>query len=224
MTQKLDDAPDSALLEIAPEKPKTTKVEELPEIILQEKIREMKQLGMERPPTIPAQRWFAPGELNARHELLFYRKAMGETTKQAALIAGFDYRYALSILSKVESQNRVRELQEVLFGKDIRKQMSTFAGKAFDVVDKMLEGGEDIKDSVQADMAKYILDQIVGKSKQEVQVQGNLLYELVTQLKNQERDVVATAQPVDASDDPIDAFVNEVVPKTTKVGDRGKQT
>lgn len=154
----------------------------------------------------------------AIHEMVYLLVANGQTFKQVALETGLSAatvsKYATSEMGKA----RIKYHQSRMFGKQTRKRVESLAELAIQNMQQFLEDQKN--DKIRYNATVYIMDQSIGKAKQSIEVQGNMLSEFMDRI-NSTREVVELGKELQKPADELDTFVNEVVQNHT-VGVRNR--
>jgi len=143
------------------------------------------------------------------------------------------------LVARPEIKALVMHQQDRMFSGNVKGQIKTLMGKAFGVVEHILDDSDE-KSSVRLEAAKYVLDQVVGRSTQKVEVSGNLLIDIMTQLDQikatpvepdyvqlnptvvETEEAVATAKEILARPKgDMDSLVESLVDSSFVVGKRG---
>jgi hypothetical protein len=188
-----------------------------------DEIVQLKIAGEKQPDDCPDHEWRMPTERTHQHDLMILMASYGHSTKDIA-----EYLDVLPItvnncVNLPENRTRIRKAQERLYGKDIRKRIQAMLHKSLDLMDEVLDSPT-AKEQVRVDVAKYLLDQGVGKAKQEFEHSGSLLAEFLTKLDDI-KDTSRSAKETKVMDS-LETFVDELgvhhvvgekneVPKTT---------
>lgn len=184
-------------------------------------IEEMKLLGMPKPDDVSWGDWVGPDDLKHRHELLILLAAYGRTNNQIAEELGLTASRVSIILGKTEVKNKIREAQDKLFGQNVRRRIDSMLNKSLDVMDSVLENEQE-KNSLKVDIAKYLLDQGIGKAKQDVKIEGNLLADLLHRLDTS-RDAAPAQETLATNKNELDTFVDEFITDEFRVGVKREQ-
>jgi len=174
-----------------------------------EQLQEMRALGMSKPDGVSWGSWMGPKKENHTHEALIYMAASGANQKAIAQDLGYTQSRISIILSKPEIKEKVRAVQAELWGGNAIKRFENLLPQSIDVLAHVVREGstESTKDKLSA--VKEINDRALGKAKQSVTVEGNLLADLIHKLDTQEtRNVDGTALPSKTKDN-AEEFVDE---------------
>ncbi len=183
----------------------------------QEVIEEMKELGMSKPPDCPWGLWVGPKELSHRHKFIANLAASGMRNGDIAEELNMTDSRISIILDNPSMKIEIARIREKMFGSNNRRRLEMLMPKALNVAEEVLTGEQHMMKH-KIDMAKYVLDQGLGKAKQDITVSGNLLGDLLDKLDAQVKDV--THSDLDKSDNPIDTLAYELVPTSVVVGKR----
>ena len=127
--------------------------------------------------------------------------------------------WVCTILHTEHVRERVKVIQQELFGDKIEQRFKRSLPKAMDVMEESL--GSD-NEKVKIDSAKWLLEKVTGKATQQVNVEGNLLGDLISQLDEakeaREVDEVLQIEAKEDNYDPMDEWVLDNVPTHTGVG------
>lgn len=172
-------------------------------------LTELKALGEDKPDDVSWGDWVGPKDHSHRHDMMIVLAAYGKTNDEIAKTLGMTQGRVSIILGQSDFRKKVRLKQDELFGQDIRKRLETMMNKSLDVLEEVIDNQME-KTNNRMDAAKYILDQGMGKAKQELSVSGSLLADIihrldtgvVSQVKNE------IEKPVDPMDDFVDSFID----------------
>ncbi len=192
--------------------------------ITNEMIDELKSVGVQKPKNVSWGRWVGPRDHSHRHDLICALAALGRTNNQIAEEIGMTPPRVSIILQQKETKKKIKEMQNTEFVAKARERIEAMLGPSLDVIEAIITN--DMESSkIKLDAAKYLIDQGVGKSKQEVTHSGTVLGEFMHKLEqagNTLIDVTPQKLLADQSN-PIDAFIVENVPDSVKVGKRNEQ-
>lgn len=184
-------------------------------------LKELKQSGFPKPAEVPWTHWNAPFKLSPRQELIVYLAAQGFSGQRIASEIGLSYNRTMIILSNPSMRALIAMKQKEIYGNQPKERLRLMTAKALDTLENVLDNEQE-KSALRTDVAKYVIDQGVGKATQPVEVSGNLLSELIVRLDNEKsRDITDSAKKLDKPADPLEAFVEAHVPSDVKVGARG---
>lgn len=185
-----------------------------------EQIKQMQILGMKKPKEITWGDWVGPADLSHRHDYFIHLAASGLTNNQIAEAMQMSVPRVCILLNNTKIKNKIKDLQAKLWGDGPAKRFQQIVSKAITKAETIMDSTE--KDQLAADIAFRFMDRALGKPKQEVSVETNLLADLITRLDEAQgsaKDVL----PIDLKeekDDPLAQFVADHVPSDYKVGER----
>lgn len=173
-------------------------------------IRELKLIGATRPAWIEETTWaeVRVRELNYQQELAVHMAANGFKTKDIALQAGVQTSTVNAWLRDPTIKMEIIALQEKIHGKNIRGRLESYMHEALDTLAAIMRDPK-AKESTKLQAVQYLLDQGIGKAKQELQVSGNLLADLLHRLDSSsppEQDAKKLEEPKDALDNFAETF------------------
>lgn len=186
-----------------------------------EEIQELKAAGAEKPEGVRWGDWVGPEDHSHRHDLIAQLAASGATNNAIAEEIGMTPGRVSIILGQKKMKEKVRQLQREYWGENAEKKFQEILPQAIQVAQEILEDKQ-AKSNLRADVAFRFMDRALGKAKQTVDVEGNLLGELIHKLDQQETgprnvgDTKALAQP----ENPIDTFMDDYLPEEAVVGQR----
>lgn len=184
---------------------------------------ELRSGGFPKPIGVPWAHWFSPIELSPRQELVIYLAANGWGPKRIAEEIGITKERVGAILKTPGVRDLVALKQQEIYGNQPKERLRNMTNKALDTLDEILNNEQE-KSQLKADVAKYVVDQGVGKPTQTHEVKGNLLSELIMRLDNDKsREVVQETEKLAKPPDALETFVETHIPTDVKVGDRGKK-
>lgn len=192
--------------------PNTKTIEEYTDSdVTLERITELKLKGFIRPPGVSKEKWnsapeFTPDQLRAAKLL-----AGGTAVAIVARSLLLESMTIASWLAIPKFKDEIKVQQELLFGKDTRKRIEALGPRAVDAIEDVMDSpGTHPKLVLQA--ASYLLDQAVGKSKQEIEHKGTLLIDVLKQIEK------LPPQTRELSE--MDVLVQSVLPADFTVGKR----
>lgn len=151
------------------------------------------------------------------HMLVVQLAASGMKTALIAQQAGISKAYLAVILARPYIKDRIREAQERMWGRAVRKRMENIAHKALDTIERILDDPE-AKCSTRLSAAQYLLDQAVGKAQQNINVQASTLGDLIGRIDQMATRDVAPLKGLEAPKDALDTFVDGIIPVVVTVG------
>lgn len=180
-------------------------------------IEEMKEVGMTKPDDCPWGLWVGPKNLSHKHKFIANLAASGLRNKDIAEETNMTESRISIILDNPNMSLEITRIREKMFGSNNRRRLEMLMPKALNVAEDVLTNEQHLTKH-KIDMAKYVLDQGLGKAKQDFTVSGNLLGDLLDKLDSQVKDV--TQSDLDKSSNPIDNLAQELVPAMVVVGKR----
>lgn len=186
-----------------------------------EELTEMQLLSMPKPPEVSWGDWIGPKKLSHRHDYFVLLAASGMTAGQLAETLGFSKGRISVLLSKSEIKREIKAKQAELWGEDSQTRFKQILTKAIDITEEILTEPT-TKDSLRADIAFRFMDRAIGKPKQEVVVEGNLLADFIHRLDQKETSI-PQERAVDSEEKPkddVDEFIDEFVPENFTIGKR----
>lgn len=192
--------------------------------ITHDMIDELKAIGIPKPANVSWGKWVGPKDHSHRHDLICALAALGRTNNQIAEEIGMTAARVCIILQQQEIKTKIKTMQNNEFVNEARKRIESSLGKALDLLEEQMDNKQEAS-KIRQTAAIYIIDQGIGKSKQEVTHSGTVLGEFMHKLEQ------VTSHALDVtpknllaeSNNPIDAFIVENVPDSVKVGKRGKE-
>lgn len=185
-------------------------------------VRDLKFAGIPKPPLVSDAHWAgrAKQHLTPRRKQAIYLAAMG---KSLAFIAEeLDYNYAslVRFLNEPDISQIVAHKQEMIFQNNAKGRIKSMMSDAYGVVEHILKDPQE-KSSVRLDAAKYVIDHVVGKSTQAIEVKGNLLSQFMSQL---DQVIDATNNNVvEENKSEMDNLVSQIVKTEFIVGKRSEE-
>lgn len=146
--------------------------ENLPEekkVYTSQEILSLRRAGAPKPSDITWTEWKAPTQLNSTHELVAYMTATGQSRATIADVAGISPEAVSRLLGCERTKFRIKELQFQIFGKDPHKRFESILSTAIQTVSDILEDPK-IKPAVKLQAAQTVLDRVMGKPKQSIEV------------------------------------------------------
>lgn len=208
-----------------------------------EMMAELKYSAIPKPPFVSDERWnkysTLEKKLSPRHRQVVRMLALGKHPSVIQSELDMTDRAYYHLVGRPEIKALVLHQQDRMFSGNVKGQIKTLMTKAFGVVEKLLDDPDE-KSSVKLEAAKYVLDHVVGRSAQKVEVTGNLLVDIMSQLDRvKETPIepeytklqptlveiekpVATAKELLASNkSDMDSLVESLVDSSFVVGKRG---
>lgn len=151
-----------------------------------EKLKSMKPAVPAEEPTIPGQK-LIPGRMT----LVCHFAAVGLRPKEiAASIEGMTVDEVRDHLQVEAVQKEIRALQHQYFGGDPMRRFKAMVNDAADILEDAMKD-KHVKTSVRVQAADKILDRALGKPKQFLSVEGNLIRRVYETLDGKKVDEVA---------------------------------
>jgi len=191
------------------------------ENISQEQINEMKMLGLPKPALVSQERWYRIQNERIEHSHMIRLAASGIPQWQIAHDLGYDEAHVSKILNTPEIRLKVEQEIKDIYGNDWKATLRDRNAKAIGVADDVMQNGS-YKEK--AAMARWILEQTVGKASQEIEVKKTSLKEIIIKVEqmtqNQLRDVGNNSQNLPKTKDHFDTVIEQIIPKGLVVGKR----
>lgn len=181
-------------------------------------LNEMQMLGVPKPDDVSDDVWEKPKELSFKHKYMVQLFATGMTNKEVAQEMDLSESWVAHLRNKESVKAEVALLHKNLVAPSVQERFNKIVTKAISRAEDIMDDPE-TKDALVADIAFRFMDRALGKPKQTVDVETNLLSELLTRL-DQKTVGSREAIPVESSKDEVDAFVEGFVPENYKIGER----
>jgi len=153
-----------------------------------------------------------------RYETLAYMAASGMNQKDIADQIGMTMGWVSVVLGNTEVKARVKQIQKEQWGGNIEQRFKKGLPKAMEVIEKVIaESGDD---RLKLDASKWLLEKVTGKASQQVNVEGNLLGDLISQL-DEMREVKGSEETLELEEtkrDDMDEWILNNVPTHSGVG------
>jgi len=122
-------------------------------------------------------------ELSFRHETLAHMAASGMSNQNIAKDLGFTDGRVSVLLTNTRIRARIKEIQSKYWGDNITQRFKSAVPKAMDVIEETITDplGKH-KQQLKTDAAKWLLEKVTGKAKQEIDIKGNTIVELFARL------------------------------------------
>lgn len=200
MTRTLDELPDSEFTEA--------------------QVRELRELGLPKPRHLLQERWDNCSSGNYKTQYLVELAAQGESTREIAEKLEADEKWVERQLLREEIKQQISAIQQTVIAKDPRAYIKALMPRAFENIKEILDS-KTAKESTKASVAIYLIDQGIGKARQEIEHKGGLLVEFLAKLDHVEkqgylRDV--TKSKLDRPKSSLEAFVEDNIPDGVNVG------
>lgn len=126
--------------------------------------------------------------LSFRHETIAHMAASGISNGTIAKDLGLTDSRVSILLSNTRIKKRVKEIQAQYWGGNIEKRFKAAVPKAMDIVEETLTDTDDkFKQNLKIDTAKWLLEKVTGKAKQEIDIKGHTIIELFARLDDPDR-------------------------------------
>ena len=194
-------------------------------IYSQDQVDEMRALGLPKPPEVTWGMWMGPKKCSHVHEALIYMAASGATNKRIADDLGYTQSRISIILSKPEIKAKIKAVQQSLWGENADRRFSQLLPSAIDVAEEVLNNPNE-RSNLRVDVAFRLMDRALGKPKQEVTVEGNLIADLIHKLDQQEamHRIVPALKSSQEPEHPIDKYIDDNIPADFTVGKRQQES
>lgn len=190
-----------------------------------EQIRDMKDQGLPKPPLFPKERWYIEvnvTETDYRVELIVQNAAIGRPLDYIARQIHLPQERVEQILMSPEIMRRIRDRQLEMFSGQERSAIKNLFPEAFATMQEILANREE-KSSLRFQVAAYVIDQVIGRSQQSVEVKTNLLADILQKLEQRDRESTAidvNAESIDISENPFQDVLDNLE-EPAIVGKRG---
>jgi len=181
-------------------------------------IREMKRQGMRMPQGVATSDWVEPAELNHRHDEIICLMLQGWTKKRIAAHMEMSYDYIVDITNSDLFQREYAEERRIRNLPIDRKRLESLFEDAISTVERVMLNPEE-RGTTRLDAAKFVVEQAIGKAKQDVDVKGTVLLDVINSIER-----LRDATPTTVLDKPktaADNFVDEFIPDNFAIGKRG---
>lgn len=163
-----------------------------------------------------------PGKpLSYRHKKVAEYFALGKTTNEIAELLGYTAQRVSVLRGNTQIQQEADRFRDKLFSASVQDQLHTLGPDAVATIEEVLRSDTE-KLSTRADTARWLLEKLTGKARQEVGVDaGASLMELLKKLDSlkgtsgtEGRDVIELSQtPQTAPEDKwMDAWLDQNIP------------
>jgi hypothetical protein len=170
--------------------------------------------------------------LRHSHEVLCFMAAAGTSNNDIARDLGLTPGRVSVLLSNTRIRARIKEIQDAHWGANIQARFQNTVPKAMDVIDEIITGKTPdgspvpgLKPRDQMEAAKWLLEKVTGKARQEIDIDGgNTVLQLIQALDQLKAQSVSAAggasgnteAPIDVTpvkqEDPLESFVNKYIP------------
>lgn len=179
--------------------------------ITEDLISELKLKGFIKPKNVSLKKWTEAPLLSTRLKDLVLKAAEGARSASLAKALSLPETEVREWLKHPVIELEIKSTQELIFGKDHRKKLEYLTPKALDVAEEILENPL-AKDQIRLQAATYIIDQAIGKSKQELEVKGSLLLDVMRQIEQ--------LPEIPRVPSKMEQLANSVLPDAITVGKR----
>jgi hypothetical protein len=184
-------------------------------------IREMKRQGMAKPTGVAESDWREPDQMNHRHDEIITLMLQGLTKRKIAEQLGMNYNYLVTISNSAIFRSAYAEERKLRNLPIDRKRVAEMFEEALLTVESVMLNPDE-KGATRLDAAKFVVEQAVGKAKQDVEVKGSVLMDVIHSIEQLKAAREATATPeLDKPRSAVDAFVEDYIPEAMTVGKRG---
>lgn len=187
-----------------------------------DEIEEMKLLGVPKPDDVAWGDWVGPKTINHRRNYLVHLAAAGLTNKEICEEMGMSESRVSILLRNSDIKKAVRVKQDELWGDSSQRRFKQILNKAITAAEGILDEPT-TKDSLKADIAFRFMDRALGKPKQEVAVEGNLLADFIHRLDQQKDTLPIDVTGLDSEKDAIDEYLENELPKDFVIGKRNAE-
>jgi len=111
-------------------------------------------------------------KLRHTHEVICWMAAAGANNAAIAGELGYSQARMSVIMSNTQVQARIKEIQNQHWGENIQNRFNAVLPRAMDVAEQIIDGEIPAKTSERWDAAKWLLEKVTGKPKQEIEVDG----------------------------------------------------
>lgn len=195
-----------------------------PKVWDRETVQEMKRLGMSRPQGCPVSMWSEPIELNHTHDKIIEMMLDGFNKTQIAKHLDLDYIHLVTITNSPLFKDEYRRLRNDREENISKARIHGMFGDAIMTIKEVMNDREE-KGSTRLQAASYVIDQSVGKAKQDLEVKSTVLSDVLIRIEELKSRSVSEIEPsLDKPKDDIDNFVDSYITEEFKVGQRGVST
>lgn len=188
-----------------------------------EDLEEMKLMGLPKPDNVEWGRWIGPKSHSHRHELLIHMAASGLSNNQIAEELQYSQSRVSVILSQPEIRNKIRLLQEKVWGGNASQKFQSLVHDAIDVTEEIMNNRQE-KGATRLSAANNLLDRALGKATQKIDVESTSLGEVLDrldQLKELEKNnTYQEPALLEKTKNPEDAFLDSFIEADYVVGER----
>lgn len=122
--------------------------------------------------------------LSARHREVARLAFLGKTPSEIADRTGFSQSWVSTLLTNTKVQREIDRLYEKAFQATVEARLKDLGPNALDVVEEVLRSNDkEIKPQLKADMARWVVEKLTGKPRQEVDHQSSTLANFMSMIQ-----------------------------------------
>lgn len=160
-------------------------------------VQKMKAEGLSKPDDVSELTWNQVEEVQpGPHTLVAHLAACGLRPSEIAEQTGYALTTVRQYLASEKIQLEIRALQHKYFGRDSMRRFQSLINEAADTLEDTMRDKQ-VKPSVRVMAADKILDRALGKPKQFLSVEGNLIRRVYETLDSTGRRVQTTVEVAD---------------------------
>lgn len=183
-----------------------------------EDITELKLLGISKPALLAKHRWEAPLMLSQRHLDLISQVSQGKSMEELEHSSGYSQDKLDRFLASPSFMQYVHK--HYTDKNDPRKKLDSLGMQAVDTLQEVMENPEE-KGNVRLAAATYVIDQAVGKAKQELSIQNTTIIQVMQRIEQlSSRPVSELSNLLAPKQDSMDAVIDDIVAESIVVGRR----
>lgn len=127
-------------------------------------------------------------DLSSRHKLIAHMAASGAPSSQIANEMNMTLAWVSHVVNSPKVRALINEIHARSWGTDVGARFQKAVPKAMDVIEDVLDGTDpETKVRDRADAAKWLLEKVTGKARQEIEVESGTsilkLLQLIEQMK-----------------------------------------
>lgn len=167
------------------------------------------------------------GKLAHKHETIAHMLASGMSNIKISQDLGMDQGSISILANTTDMTRRVKEIQREYWGGNIEKRFKNSLPKAMDVLEESLTSDE-VKMETKSSNARWLLEKVTGKAKQEVDIKASVVSNLLGTLDEMreaetEDEVLELRELTGKTEqDELDLWVHDNVPEHSGVGKKGE--
>lgn len=184
-----------------------------------DEIAAMRVLGLPKPEEVSWGDWSGPKTINHRRSYLIQLAASGLTNNEIAAEMGMSIGRVSVLLSNTKIRAAIAARQDQLWGDNSQQRFKRILNKAIDKAEELLDA-PDTAANLQSDIAFKFMDRALGKPKQEVAVEGNLLADFIHKLDQEKDPLPKDVTGLDSEKDAIDEYLEKELPQDFVIGKR----